>query len=83
MLAYPMKRTTVKIPDELDALLRHEAARRGVTISEVTREALESYLKPNGRRRRFLSAGAGDSGRSDIGVRFEEILAEEGFGEST
>jgi plasmid stability protein len=83
MLAYPMKRTTVKIPDELDALLRHEAARRGVTISEVTREALESYLKPNGRRR-FLSAGAGDSGGpGDISVRFEEILAEEGFGEST
>jgi hypothetical protein len=82
MLAYPMKRTTVKIPDELDALLRHEAARRGVTISEVTREALESYLKPNGRRR-FLSAGAGDSGQGNIAERIEELLAEEGFGEWT
>ena len=28
-----MRRTTVKIPDELDARLRQEAARRGVTIS--------------------------------------------------
>ena len=82
MLAYSMKRTTVKIPDDLDALLRHEAARRGVTISEVTREALESYLKPNGRRR-FLAAGIGNSGRSDVSERLEEILAEEGFGEST
>ena len=82
MLAYPMKRTTVKIPDELDALLRHEAARRGVTISEVTREALESYLKPNGRRRLSFIA-AGHSGRTDISQRIEEILAEEGFGEST
>ncbi len=83
MLAYAVKRTTVKIPDDLDALLRHEAARRGVTISEVTREALESYLKPDGRRR-LLAAGAGDSGGpGDISRRIEEILAEEGFGEST
>ena len=39
-----MKRTTVKIPDDLDAKLRHEAKRRGSTISEVTREALEAHL---------------------------------------
>jgi plasmid stability protein len=76
MLAYAMKRTTVKIPDDLDAKLRHEAARRGVTISEVTREALEAYLRPNGRRR-LLAAGAGDSGRSDVSERIEEILREE------
>ncbi|MET0834746.1 MAG: CopG family transcriptional regulator, partial [Actinomycetota bacterium] len=31
-----MKRTTVKLPDDLDARLRHEAARRGMTISELT-----------------------------------------------
>ena len=71
-----MKRTTVKIPDDLDAKLRHEAARRGVTISEVTREALEAYLRPNGRRR-LLAAGAGDSGWSDVSERIEEILREE------
>lgn len=76
MLAYAMKRTTVKIPDDLDTKLRHEAARRGVTISEVTREALEAYLRPDGRRR-LLAAGAGDSGRSDISERIEEILREE------
>jgi hypothetical protein len=34
-----MKRTTVKLPDELDVMLRHEAARRGMTISQLTREA--------------------------------------------
>jgi predicted transcriptional regulator len=71
-----MKRTTVKISDELDAKLRHEAARRGVTISEVTREALESYFGLNGRRR-LLAAAAGRSGRSDISERIEEILAQE------
>jgi plasmid stability protein len=71
-----MKRTTVKIPDDLDAQLRHEAARRGVTISELTREALEAHLRPKGRRR-LLAAGAGDSGRSDISEKIEEILREE------
>ena len=73
-----MKRTTVKISEELDTLLRHEAERRGVTISDVTREALESYFGVNGSpRRRFLAAGAGDSGETDIAARIEEILAEE------
>lgn len=75
MLAY-MKRTTVKISDELDARLRHEAERQGKTISELTREALETYLGI-GRRRRLKAAAAGASGRSDISERIEEILAGE------
>ena len=32
-----MKRTTITLPDELDARLRFEAAGRGMTISELTR----------------------------------------------
>jgi Arc/MetJ-type ribon-helix-helix transcriptional regulator len=71
-----MKRTTVKIPDELDARLRHEARRRGSTISEVTREALEAHLG-TGKRRRLMAAGAGRSGEGDIAARIEEILDEE------
>lgn len=78
MLAY-MKRTTLKIPAELDARLRHEAQRRGVTISQISREALEAHLGPGtGSGRRPLgAAGAGRSGRSDISERIEEILAAE------
>lgn len=78
MLAY-MKRTTMKLPDELDARLRHEARRRGVTMSEVSREALEAYLSDGdgGKRRRLGAAGAGRSGRSDVSERIEAILAEE------
>ena len=79
MLAY-MKRTTVKLSDELDAMLRHEAARRGVTISELTREAIDSYLVTTPgrhRRRRLLAAGAGRSGHCDVSERIEEILAAE------
>jgi predicted transcriptional regulator len=76
MLAY-MKRTTIKLPDELDARLRLEATRRGMTISEVTREAIESHLGGRPARRRLLAAGAGRSGRSDISERIEELLREE------
>lgn len=73
-----MKRTTVKIPDELDARLRHEAERRDITISELTREALEAHLGgPNRPPRHLRAAGAFSSGRSDIGRRIEEILDSE------
>ena len=74
-----MKRTTVKIPEDLDARLRHEAERRGITVSELTREAIETLLgKSQGGRR--LSA-PGRSGRSDVSQRIEEILRSE-FGNS-
>jgi Arc/MetJ-type ribon-helix-helix transcriptional regulator len=71
-----MKRTTVKLPDELDARLRHEADRLRITVSELVREAIEQRLTPDGQRR-FLSVGAGRSGRPGIAERIEELLAEE------
>jgi predicted transcriptional regulator len=76
-----MKRTTVKLPDELDARLRHEASVRGVSISDVTRAALAEYLGVRGHRR-LGAVGAGRSGRSDISERIEEILREELSGQS-
>jgi predicted transcriptional regulator len=71
-----VRRTTVKLPDELDARLRHEAARRGTTIAALTREALEAHLGVSARRR-LLAAGAGHSGRSDVSEQIEAILSEE------
>jgi predicted transcriptional regulator len=76
MLAY-MQRTTVKLPDDLDARLRHEAERRGVTVSALTREAIERLLGVHDGSRRLLAAGAGASGRDDIAERIEEIIAAE------
>jgi predicted transcriptional regulator len=76
MLAY-MKRTTVKIPDALDARLRHEAERRGTTIADISRQALEAYLVGPSGRRRLHAAGTGRSGHTDISARVEEILAAE------
>lgn len=71
-----MPRTTVKLPDDLDARLRHEAARRGITIGALTREALEAHLGVSARRR-LLAAGTGHSGRADISEQIESILREE------
>jgi predicted transcriptional regulator len=76
MLAY-MQRTTVNLPDELDARLRHEAERRSTTVSALTREAIKTMLGANAKRRTFLSSGAGASGHSDISERIEEILRSE------
>jgi predicted DNA-binding protein len=72
-----MRRTTVKLPDELDAQLRHEASRRGTTVSALTREAIETLLGHPPDRRRLLAAGAGASGRDDVSERIEEILRNE------
>lgn len=70
-----MKRTTVKLPDALDAKLRHEAARSGKTVSEVTREAIESHLGGGGRR--LIAAKAGRSGHKSTARQIEEILRRE------
>jgi predicted transcriptional regulator len=71
-----MKRTTVKLNDELDARLRLEARRRRATIAEITREALEAHLGVKGRRK-LGAAAAGRSGQHDVSVRVEEIIATE------
>lgn len=71
-----MKRTTVKLTDDLDIRLRHVAALRGTTLSELTREAIEAHFGV-GRRRRLLAAGAGHSGQDDVSERIEEILRRE------
>jgi predicted transcriptional regulator len=76
MLAY-MKRTTVKLPDDLDARLRHEAERRGSTVSELTREAIEAHLGGGVGRRKLIAAAGGRSGSHDVSVRIEEILRDE------
>ena len=60
-----MRRTTVFADDEVLGALQAIARRRGVTLSEVTREALATYVAR--------------SGRKDVAERAEEFL-QEGFG---
>lgn len=77
MLAYMDRRTTIKLPEDIDREVREEAARRGMTISEYTRAALIAYLPRQRGHRQLRAAGAGRSGRSDLSERIEEILAAE------
>jgi hypothetical protein len=70
-----MRRTTIKLPDTLDRRLRHEAERRGLSLSELTREAIESHLMGRARHRRMGTPG--HSGKSDVSHRIEEILRSE------
>ena len=76
MLAY-MERTTVKLPEELDARLRYEAERRNTTVSALTRDAIETYLGAPKGRRKFRAAASGASGTHDVSERIEEILRNE------
>ena len=71
-----MKRTTVNLSNDLDAKLCHEAARRGSTIADVTREAIEIHVGGVARRR-LIAAKAGRSGRRDTARRIEKIIRRE------
>jgi CopG antitoxin of type II toxin-antitoxin system len=56
-----MKRTTIMLPDSLDERLRREARRRGVSIADVARHAIERELpepRPPGALS-FFAIGAG------------------------
>ena len=68
-----MRRITINLPDDLDAKLRHEASRRGSTIADIAREAIEAYVD-GGARRRLIAAKAGRSGSRDTARRIEAII---------
>jgi len=65
------------LPDETDERLRREARRRGMSIAELTREAIEAGLPPApqpGAPLSFFAIGAG--GPHDAAARAEELAAE-------
>lgn len=41
-------RITIRVPKELEALLRHRSRSRGQTPSDIVRDALETYLGRGG-----------------------------------
>ena len=66
----------MNLPNDLDVKLRHEAARRGTTIADVTREAIEAHIGGVARRR-LIAAKAGRSGHHDTARRIEEIIRQQ------
>jgi hypothetical protein len=69
-----VKRTTIMLPDTLDARLRREARRRGVSIADVTRSALERELpeSPQGGALSFFAIGPG--GPPDAAEHAEDLV---------
>jgi hypothetical protein len=67
---------TVKLPDELAALLAQEAAHQSLTPDELAARVLAEHI-PARRRLGFVGIGESTSGRTAADA--EEMLAE-GFG---
>jgi predicted DNA-binding protein len=69
-----MKRTTVMLPDDVVARLRHESQRRGTSVAEIVREAVEQHLvEPEpGKPLAFFALGEGPSDGSE---RVDEYVA--------
>ena len=72
-----MKRTTISLPDDLAKITGREAERRGISVSELAREALTEHLGLTGKRRKVPFANLGDSGHGTVARDHEEILARE------
>jgi hypothetical protein len=70
-----MKRTTIMLPDELDARVRLEARRRGVSIADIAREAIEQHLPGPAPKGPLGFFALGEGGPRDASERVEELVA--------
>lgn len=69
---------TVELPEALAERLAAEAARRGLTVTDLAVEALSERFGPARRRLSFAAIGSSSTGRR--AAEAEELLAEGGFG---
>jgi hypothetical protein len=74
-----MRRTTIMLPDELDTRLRYLAGRRGVSVAELVREAVEARYGQAAGPRTLSFAGVGQPAAGtpdDLASRHDELLGE-------
>jgi hypothetical protein len=69
-----MKRTTIMLPDELDGRLRLEARRRGVSIADVARTAIEHELPQPAGSGHLAFFAIGEGGPDDASERVDELV---------
>ncbi len=69
-----MKRTTIMLPEELDTRLRLEARRRGVSMADVVREAIDHHLASTSAGGRLGFFGVGDGEPEDASERVDELV---------
>jgi Ribbon-helix-helix protein, copG family len=69
-----MARTTILLDDDLLLEVKQMARARGITVTEVVREALEASLKRQSRTPVLSFTGVGRSGRRSISKDAEKAL---------
>ncbi|MHB1508728.1 MAG: ribbon-helix-helix protein, CopG family [Acidimicrobiales bacterium] len=69
-----MKRTTIMLPDDLDARIRLTARRRGVSIADVAREAIERHLPAPTQTGRLGFFDIGEGKPADASQRVDELV---------
>lgn len=63
------------LPDEVDARLRLEARRRGTSIADVARDAIERQLPPAPEPGRLSFFAIGEGGPADVSERVDDYVA--------
>ena len=62
------------LPEDVDARLRYEARRRGVSIADVAREAIEEHLPAPAEPGRLGFFAVGTGKPSDVSERVDEFV---------
>ena len=69
-----MKRTTVMLPDDVEARVRLEARRRGVSVAQVVREAVERAVSAPEPARPLAFFAVGEGGPADASERVDDYV---------
>jgi Ribbon-helix-helix protein, copG family len=69
-----VKRTTIMLPDDMDARLRLEARRRGSSIADVAREAIDRQLPHPAADGRLSFFSVGEGSPADVSERVDEFV---------
>ena len=70
-----MKRTTVMLPDDVLARVRLESRRRGTSVADVVREAVErAFAQPERSGKPLSFFGVGEGGPADASERVDEFV---------
>src|ERR671929_117117 len=69
-----MKRTTVMLPDDVEARVRLEARRRGVSVAQVVREAVERAVSAPEPARPLGFFAVGEGGPADASERVDDYV---------
>jgi hypothetical protein len=69
-----MQRTTVMLEDQVLARLRYESRRRGTSVAEIVREAVERHVPAPAPGRGISFFAVGEGGPPDASERVDEYV---------